>query len=320
MLLLFLQLLGSGCKEKKTEVVMSGGPKGGTFQTLASGLAELVNKNLAEVDITVEPSGGSVANLSNVDKNRHSMGLAFSGDAFLMKEGKLEKGGARKTANNVTALASLYGAKSHLVVHRDSRIRSPYDLSGLRVAIGSHGSGSTLSAKRYFQALGIWDKIIPIYVGYDIGISELKQRGVDAVWLQVSYPNDSILELSKAMPIQIVNLHNDAAAKGFYSTYPFYSEARIPAATYYGQEDDILTFEDAALLVANKEMDQEIVYRLLRLLYSEQGIAWMHSIDPLGRNPDQRKGLKGIKIPLHPGAERFWKEMEKQGPFRKPAR
>lgn len=92
LLLALVLIIGSGCNKRETSLVMGGGPQGGTFQILATGLAELVNRNLAGVHVRFEPSGGSVANLRNVETGKSSMALVFAGDTYLGKEGKLETG------------------------------------------------------------------------------------------------------------------------------------------------------------------------------------------------------------------------------------
>lgn len=304
--LLLLLITGSGCSKRETTLVLGAGPHGGTFQVLATGLAELVTTNLPGIRVKAEPSGGSVANLFSVDKGERSLGLVFAGDAFLGSRGTLETG--QPATGNVRALARLYGAAAHVAVLSESGIRTPRDLADRRVAIGSYGSGSALSAKRYFQALGIWEKVIPVHIGYDLGISGLNQQTVDAIWFQVGYPNDSILKLSRERPVRFLNLDDATAESNFYAAHPYCSPAVIPAHTYVGQETDIRTFQDAALLVANAQVNGEDVYRILKLLFSDKGMAWMRSVFPAARDLVTEKGLDGIKIPLHPGAERFWKE------------
>jgi TRAP transporter TAXI family solute receptor len=282
-----------------------GGPRGGTFEEIAAGIAEILNANLAGVRVTATSSGGSVANLLDVHRGNLAMGLVFAGDAYLGQRGKLKEGLPPTTG--VLALARLYGATAHLVVSGESAIHQVADLRGRRVAIGSAGSGSAQAARRFFESIEMWESIIPIHAGYAVGIEDLRRGNVDAVWLQVGYPSEYLLEVGQKLPLRLIDLYDSALSGGFFSAYPFYAYASIPAGIYPGQEKDILTFQDAALWVAGPMLSEEFVYKTLQTLFSEKEMEQMHAIHPAW-DFDIAKGLMGVKIPLHPGAERFWKE------------
>jgi TRAP transporter TAXI family solute receptor len=306
LLALLLALMAGSCRPREAELKLGGGPRGGTFEIIAAGLADLLNGNLAGVRITVIPSGGSVANLLEVERGNLAMGLVFAGDAYLGRQGRLNEGLSPTTG--VLALTRLYGATAHLVVPRLSSVRTVTELRGRRVAIGSAGSGSAQTARRFFESIGLWESIIPMHEGYAIGIEDLHRGNVDAVWLQVSYPSDYLLEVGRTMPLRLIDLYDSALDGGFFSGYPFYAYTSIPAGSYRGQEQDIATFQDAALWVAGPAVPEELIYTALQALFSQEGRQRMHAIHPVARDFDIAKGLVGVDIPLHPGAERFWQE------------
>lgn len=303
---LLLALLAGSCRPRETALKLGGGPRGGTFEVIAAGLAEILKGSLAGVRITVIPTGGSVANLLAVERGDLATGLVFAGDAYLGRQGRLKE--ELPPTTGVLALTRLYGASAHLVVPRLSSIRNVTELRGRRVAIGSAGSGSAQTARRFFESIGLWESIIPIHEGYAIGIEDLHRGNVDAVWLQVGYPSDYLLEVGRAMPLRLINLYDSALAGGFFAAYPFYAYTSIPAGTYRGQDQDVLTFQDAALWVAGPAVSEELIYTALQALFSPEGLQRMHSIHPIARDFDIAKGLMGVDIPLHPGAERFWQE------------
>ena len=305
LLVLLLALMAGSCRPKQAELKLGGGPRGGTFERIAAGLAEILNTKPAGVRVAVIPSGGSVANLLDVQRGDLAMGLVFAGDAYLGRQGLLREDLPPTTG--VLALARLYGATTHLMVSRHSSIRTVPELRGRRVAIGSAGSGSAQTARRYFESIGLWESIIPMHEGYAVGMEDLRRGNIDAVWLQVGYPSEYLLEVVKEMPLRLIDLYDSALASDFFSTYPFYTYASIPAGTYRGQEQDILTFQDAALWVAGPALSEEFVYNALQALFSEKEVERMHTIHPAALDFDIAKGLMGVNIPLHPGAERFWK-------------
>lgn len=287
-------------------ILLGGGPTGGTFQNFAVGLADLFSRDIPRVRVRAEHTGGSIDNLIRVDGGKASMALVYAGDAYLGSRGELRLG--EPATKNVRALARLYGAAAQLIVPQRSPVQAPQDLRRLRVAIGNPGSGSALAAQRFFSSLGIWEEIIPVYVGFDMGLDELRLGIVDAVWMLVGLPNLSVRKFAHEVPVRIIDLADAAAAGGFFQTYPYYAMVSIPAGTYRGQERDVSTFQDAALLVANPRVSEDFAYRALNLLFSRKGLDRMRSADPAAGDLKEEKGLTGITIPLHPGAERFWRE------------
>jgi len=303
---LLLAFWGHGCRNRGLDLKLGGGPRGGTFENIAAGLAQILNEELPKWHVSASPSGGSVANLLDVDRNRLAMGLVFSGDAYLGRQGRLKEG--LPATLEVYALTRLYGATAHLVVSGQGTINEVADLRGRRVAIGSAGSGSALAARRYFEKIDMWRNIIPIHIGYAIGIEDMRRGNIDAVWLQVGYPSEFLLEIAPRASLRFLSLFPAETEPAFFSDYPFYTITRIPAGTYQGQEEVILTFQDSALWIANRGLSEEFTYQALQVLFSESTLTWMRTTHPATGDLDRSKGLLGVNIPLHPGAQRFWKE------------
>jgi TRAP transporter TAXI family solute receptor len=306
--ILMAAILGllSGCQKQGAEISLGSGPPGGTFEKIAAGMAQVLNEDIPDVRVAVKPSGGSLANLREVEQGQLSMGLVFSGDAYLGWKGRLKENMA--PTKEVRAVARLYGATAQLVVPGQSSVQTLGDLPGRRVAIGGSGTGSALTASRFFRSVGLWNQIIPIHEGYATGMEDLKMGNIDAVWLEVGFPNEYLLGVSREIPLRFLDLAPAAEAGNFFSLYPFYSPALIPAGTYRGQGKDILTFQDAALWVANAEVNEDLVYGALRALFSAKGLEQMWKAHPAAWDMTLKKGLQGVKIPLHSGARRFWQE------------
>jgi TRAP transporter TAXI family solute receptor len=299
-------LVSGSCRRQGPEVTLGSGPSGGTFEKIAAGMAQVFHRDIPGVRFVVKPTGGSLANLFDVNQGRLSMGMVFSGDAYLGWKGKLRKGLPPTT--HVRALARLYGATAQLVVPGPSSIRRVEDLRGRRVAIGGSGTGSALTARRYFQSIGLWGRIIPIHEGYATGVEDLKMGNIDAVWLEVGFPNEYLLSISEEVPLRFLDLTPAAKAGDFFSRYPFYTPTVIPAGTYLGQEREVLSFQDAALWVAGAGTSEDLVFSSLRALFSTRGLKLMQAAHPVAQDISLAKGLQGVKIPLHPGARKFWRE------------
>lgn len=292
--------------QKKQYLAFGGGPTGGTFNFFANKMSSLISADQEWIDVSPKGSGGSAENLRSLNKNGLDMGIIYSGDAFLGRNGKLPDDATHY--DRVRMLSFLYGAPAQLVVKGNSDIKTVHDLKGKTVAIGNPGSGAALSAERFFKHLGLWDEVEHRNLGYSQAASDFADNKIDAFWVLVGYPNSAVIEASTRTPIQLVNLHDDAAKSGFYDLYPFYSIVTIPAGTYDGQTNDVSTFQDSSLWCASADLDEKIVYQCLKNIYSEKGLKALLAAHKATNNMSIGNGINGASIPLHPGAVRFWNE------------
>jgi hypothetical protein len=291
---------------KKTYLAYGGGPVGGTFNYFANAMATYINKNVENVEVSSEGSGGSTANLKRLHSHDVDFGIVYSGDAFLGRNGRLPQDDTKY--DNVRAISYLYGAPAHLVTRRDDNITSAMQLKGKRVAVGNAGSGAAAAAERFFTALGIWDEMDRQFLGYSAAASALNDGKLDAFWVFVGYPNSSVIEAATRDDIYLVDVHADAEKYGVYEKYPFFSPTEIPAKTYSGQDRPVKTFQDAAYWCANKDVDEGIVYESVTAIFSEKGLAHMVAAKKTAKSMAIKDGLKGVSVPVHPGAAKFWKE------------
>ncbi len=99
----------------------------------------------------------------------------------------------------------------------------------------------------------------------------------------------------------------DAEVAGFFERYPCFSSLAVPAGTDRGVDHATPSFQDSALRVANADVP-DVVYDLLSKIYTDAGLAYMRKQKEAFNEMGVDRGLKGIVTPLHPGAERFWRE------------
>ena len=290
-------------KEFKGKV--GGGPTGGTFNTFANAMAVYVPKQLPEVKLSAVGSGGSVENVKRVHAGESDFGLCYAVDLALGAKGKLPKDETKYDQSRV--LGFLYGAPAQLVVRADSGFESAKDLKGKRVAVGNAGSGAAASAERFFRHLGIWDEFSPEFLGYSAAASAFKDGKIDAFWVLVGYPNRSIIEASVQVDIALIDVGKDAEEAGFYAEYA-YIPTTIPAGTYGEGMPECKTFQDATELCANSGVDAEVIYDIMKVLWSEAGMQAMTEAKKTFKSMTLENNFLGASVPLHPGAVKFWEE------------
>ncbi|MBE0617374.1 MAG: TAXI family TRAP transporter solute-binding subunit [Proteobacteria bacterium] len=296
----------------KKRLAYGGGPTGGTFQYFSNAIAIMLSKGIPDVEVSSEGTGGSSENLKRLNSGDVDFGIVYSGDLWLGSKGELPND--TKKYEKVRPMSYLYGAPAQLVALKDSGIKSPKELAGKKVAVGNAGSGAALSAQRYFEALGIWDKMEPQFLGYSAAASALGDKKIDAFWVLVGYPNASIIEASTTNDIILLDLNQAADEAKFFEKYPFYAKTKVPAGTYKGQDAEVNSFKDSALWCARQKLDDDIVYQSLKIVFSPEGLDDMVKAHKAAREMSIETGIDGIPLPLHPGAQKFWVEKGKAIP------
>jgi TRAP transporter TAXI family solute receptor len=291
----------------KKRIVFGGGPAGGTFQVVAN--AVQVYKPIKEMEGyngQAQSSAGSVENLRKVNQGKSDFGVVYSGHVYLGRNGMLKND--TKKYEKVMAVAYLYGAPAQLVVRKGSGIKSTKDLVGKKVGVGNAGSGAFANCDLFFNHMGVWDKIERNAMGYNDAAAAFGNNQLDAFWLFTAFPSGAVIMAAQSNDIELIDLAKDADESGFFAKYPYFSKLSVPANTYKGVTTDTPSFQDSALWVANADVPADLVYKMLSTIYTDEGLAHMKAEKKSFKEMAIATGANGIVTPLHPGAEKFWKE------------
>ena len=291
----------------KKRIVFGGGPAGGTFQVVANAIQVYKPvKAITEFSVKAQTSAGSVENLRKTDAGRQQMSVVYSGHVWLGRNGQMKND--PKKYENVLVVAWLYGAPAQLVIRADSGIKSVKDLVGKKVGVGNAGSGAFANCELFFSHMGVWDKIERNAMGYNDAAQAFGNNQLDAFWLFTAFPSGAVIMAAQTNDIGMVNLDEDAEASGFYKKYPYFGKLSVPAGTYKGVDYDSPSFQDSALLVANSKTPADVVYKLLSVIYTDEGLKHMVEQKKTFKHMSLKTGATNIVTPFHPGAEKFWKE------------
>lgn len=291
----------------KERIVFGGGPAGGTFQTVANAIQ--VYKPVKAIEaftVKAQSSAGSVENLRKVNSGRMDFATVYSGHVYLGANGLMKNDPKKYT--DVLAVSFLYGAPAQLVVRKGSGIKSVKDLVGKKVGVGNAGSGAFANCELFFTHMGVWDKIERNAMGYNDAAAAFGNNQLDAFWLFTAFPSGAVIMAAQTNDIEMINLGADAAASGFFEKYPYFAKLTVPAGIYKGVDIDTPSFQDSALWVANRGVADDVVYKLLSAIYTDEGLAHMVAQKKTFRAMAITKGVDGIVTPLHPGAIKFWTE------------
>ena len=292
---------------RKTRVIFGGGPAGGTFQVVANGIQVYKPiKSVEEFSVKAQTSAGSVENLRKTNAGRQQMSVVYSGHVWLGRNGQMKND--PKKYENVLAVAWLYGAPAQMVVRADSGIKSVKDLAGKKVGVGNAGSGAFANCELFFSHMGVWDKIERNAMGYNDAAAAFGNNQLDAFWLFTAFPSGAVIMAAQTNDIALLDLDADAKSSGFYDKYPYFGKLAVPAGTYKGVDYDAPSFQDSALWVANPKVPDDVVYKMLSIIFTDEGLKHMVGQKKNFKKMSLETGATNIVTPFHPGAEKFWKE------------
>ena len=211
-------------------------------------------------------------------------------------------------ATDLRALMRLWPNYVQLVTVASTGIKSVKDLKGKRVGVGAPNSGVELNARMIYEAYGMTYEDSQVdYLSYGEAIDQMKNGQCDAAFVTSGLPNSTVSELAFSYDMVIVPI-DGAGRDALIEKYPFFAKSVIPADTYNNKEDVEGVFVYNVML-ANKKTDPDLIYDLLDCAMSDEGIKTIKaSHNTADKNIDISFGVTDVKIPLHEGAARWWKE------------
>lgn len=298
-----LVLASFGFGQQKFLTIATGGTAG-TYFPLGGALAEIWNKNVQGINASATVTGASIANVAMLGKGDVDVIFVQNDGAYYALNGiELFKD---KPMKDIRGIACLYNETVQLVALADSGIKKVADLKGKRVSVGAAGSGVEINARQILAAAGLSYSDIKVqYLSFSESASNLKDGNIDAAFNTAGAPTAAIQDLSASKKIVLVPI-DGAIAAALMKQWSFYTPEKIPANTYQGVTSDVLTVSVKSMLAARAGMDPQLVYNLLKAMYANgDRLAASHK---KGADIKLATGLDGMSIPLHPGAEKFFRE------------
>lgn len=288
-------------------VTIATGGTAGTYFPLGGALAEIWNKNIKGVNANATVTGASVANVAMLAKGDVDVIFVQNDGAFYALNGiELFKD---KKLDSIRGMATLYNETVQLVALADSGIKTLADLKGKRVSVGAAGSGVELNARQILEAAGLtYDDIKVQHLSFAESATNLKDGNIDAAFNTAGAPTAAIQDLSVSKNCVLVPIDGEAAQK-LMKKWSFYTPEKLPANTYKGVTKDVMTVSVKSMLACSAKTDPQLVYDMLKTMYAN-GERLMAS-HKKGADIKLATGLEGMSIPLHPGAEKFFKENKK---------
>lgn len=252
-------------------------------------------------------SNGSVANVNAIAGGTLESGFVQSDVANWAHSGTGIWEG-KPAVDSLRAIANLYPESIHIVARADAGIASVADLRGKRVSLDEPGSGTLVDARIILEGFGIAEADIQAeFLKPNQAADRMRDGQMDAFFFVGGFPAGAIAELASQMAITLVPITGDGAA-AIREAYPFFAEDLVPAGTYEGVAADTTTLAVGAQWVTSADQPEELIYGITQALWNDNTRKLLDSGHAKGKAIRTETALSGVGIPLHPGAERFYRE------------
>jgi len=213
---------------------------------------------------------------------------------------------------DVRVIANLFPEDLHLVLPKGAKLNGLADLKGKRVGIAQAGSGTQIAVELILAAHGITrDNIEEAELNNTQSAERLADGQLDAYFYAAGTPVAAMIQLDNTKGMEIYDWTEEELKTG-NEAVPYYIRSLIPAGTYPGVDYDVDTLAVSGMLITNANQPEELVYEITKALWSPTARKLLDNGHPKGKAitvETALDGVEGIGVPLHPGAEKYYREI-----------
>lgn len=282
--------------------VLTGGTSG-VYYPMGNAMSNVFGKAMPSAKVTVQATKASVENLNLLEAGRGE--LAFTlGDSLSSAWNGVEEAGFKAPLKKLRGVAGIYPNYIQIVSSQESGIKTLADLKGKRVSVGAPKSGTELNARAVFKAAGLsYDDMKVQYLPFGESVELMKNRQLDATLQSAGLGVASIRDLASTIAIHIVEIPPAVVAKTGDAAYV---PATIPPGTYLGQDRPIPTVSINNFLVTHQGVSDDTVYKMTKAVF--ENLPDLQAAHAAAKDIKLENAAKSMPVPLHPGAEKYYRE------------
>lgn len=282
--------------------ILTGG-QSGVYYPLGVALESIFAANVPEARPSVQATKASVENLNLLQSGRGEIAFTLGDSLALAVKGDAEAG-FNAPLDKLRTVAAIYPNVIQIVASQESGIKTLADLKGKRVSVGAPKSGTELNARAILGAAGLsYEDLGKVeYLPFAESVELMKNRQLDATLQSAGLGVASIRDLASSVPITVVEI----PAETVNSVGSPYVATTIPAGTYDGQTEDVQSAAVINYLVTHSEVPDDVVYAMTKAVFDN--LDDLQAAHAAAKDIKLEDAAKNPPAPLHPGAERFFKE------------
>jgi hypothetical protein len=284
--------------------VLTGGTSG-VYYPMGVALSQIYGKALPDAKVSVQATKASAENLNLLQAGRGEVAFTLGDSLSDAWKGDAEAGFATPL-KKLRGIAGIYPNYIQIVASADSGIKSLADLKGKRVSVGAPKSGTELNARAVLKAAGLTYKDLAKveYLPFGESVELMKNRQLDVTLQSAGLGVSALRDLASAMKIVVVEIPPAVVAKIGDAAY---QPAMIPAGTYEGQTSDVPAIAIQNFLVTHEGVSADTVYKLTKSMW--ENLPALIAAHSAGKAIRKENALAGMAVPLHPGAEKYYREI-----------
>ncbi len=284
--------------------VLTGG-QSGVYYPLGVALSQIYAKAIPNTRSTAQVTKASAENLNLLQAGRGELALSLADSVSDAWKGDAEAGFKTKL-DKLRGLSATYNNYIQIVANADAGIKTLADLKGKRISVGAAKSGTELNARAILKAAGLSyaDLGKVEYLPFGESVELMKNRQLDATLQSAGLGVASIRDLATSIKIVVIPVPADVVKKVGDEAY---QATIIPANTYAGQPADVATAAIPNFLVTHAGVSDELAYQMAKTMYDN--IDTLYAAHNAAKAIKRENAIKGMPVPLHPGAARYYKEV-----------
>ncbi|SHJ19209.1 hypothetical protein SAMN02745751_01945 [Dethiosulfatibacter aminovorans DSM 17477] len=307
---LMIMITSTGCSSENVKnYTFAAASPGGTYYAMSGGFSTVFGEIMKGYSLNVQTTAGSAENIRLVNSGETDMGLANGSELYWAWNGEGVFEG--QSIDNIRIVGFGWTNVYHCVVLEDSGINAFEDFKEKNVGVGPQGSAAAIFNEILLEEAGVWNELSPVYLPPGDQVSAMKDGNLDVFGYFSGLPLSLVMDLSSVKDVKLLDIGKFGDDFGFSEKYPFYGKSIIPAGTYEGQDEDVVSYSNLTYIIANKDVSEETVYEFLEALYSEEGLEHMRSVHTRASElsvDSIDKMVDVLGIPMHDGTLRFLEE------------
>lgn len=283
--------------------VLTGGTSG-VYYPLGVTMSQIYGEAIPNSKVQVQATKASAENLNLLQAGRGEIGFSLGDSVSDAWKGNKEAGFA-KPLDKLRAIGAIYPNYIQVVALADANVKTLADLKGKRISVGAPRSGTELNARAIFKAAGMsYDDFAKVeYLPYGESVELMKNRQLDATLQSSGLGMAAFRDLASSTKVVFVPIPKDVVAKVGDAAY---RASFIPANTYDGQTQDVPTAAINNILVTNSKVPDDVAYEMTKGVF--ENLERLGNSHSAGKQIKLETAAEGLPIPLHPGAEKYYRE------------
>ncbi|MCE8006119.1 TAXI family TRAP transporter solute-binding subunit [Aestuariivita sp.] len=289
---------------------IGGGPSGGTFNVVATGLGDLMRDEFPRSIVGVQP-GGSGPNLLRVAAGDADLGITSASNATDAWAGR-DPATPDNPIKNVRGLMTFFPSAIQIWVDASSDIYTIEDLVGRQISAGQPGQTSWNAFNNLLDVHGMTIEDLQVdggrvhHLSWSESQNALRDGQLDAVMWVALYPHSTVLATETAREIRVLSLDEERVAEYLERHGGGFEKVTLPVGLYQGQTEPAVSVGTSTFLFASEDMADETAYRVTSAIWNN--LERFQRTHALLDYIDTDTAGRGMFVPIHPGAARFFEE------------